>query len=99
MLLAWQPHSYSLRIIEATQQAIITKECNQRQIELIPPNPLCQEQLELAVITRDTTTVVGKGVCWSRGAEELSSPTYMWGSVFFIPPPPHQGKEMTREGK
>ena len=53
ILLAWQPHSYSLRIIEATQQAIITKECNQRQIETIPPNPLSQEQLELAVITRD----------------------------------------------
>ena len=56
MLLAWQPHSYSLRIIEATQQAIITKECNQRQIESLPPSPLNQEQLELAMIMGDTTT-------------------------------------------
>ena len=50
MLLSWQPHSYSLRIIEATQKSIIQKECNERQIETISSNPLSQDRLDLAVI-------------------------------------------------
>ena len=50
MLLSWQPHTYSLRIIEAPQDSIIQKECNQRQIEEISSNPLSQDRLDLAVI-------------------------------------------------
>ena len=50
MLLSWQPHSYLMRIIEATQNSIIQKECNQRQIETISSNPLSQDRLDLAVI-------------------------------------------------
>ena len=56
LLIAWQPHSYALRIIEATQQAIIVKECNQRQLECLPPTPMSQELLELIMIVGDTAT-------------------------------------------
>ena len=54
LVIAWEPQSYGLRVIEANLSAIIQKDCNTRQLEAITHEPLSQDLQEIALILGDT---------------------------------------------
>ena len=50
IVIAWEPQSYGLRVIEANLIALIQRDCNTRQLESITHKPISQDLQEIALI-------------------------------------------------